>query len=69
MICFRKGKIRNGSDGAGHVGVVEEMMEDGSILISNSGYKRSLFYLQVLKPPYEMKGYKLEGFIYPWKNS
>jgi len=69
VICFSKGKIHNGKDGAGHVGVVEEIRSDGTIITSNSGYKSTYFYLQTLKPPYKLKGYKLEGFIYPLEDS
>lgn len=69
IICFSKGKIHNGSDGRGHVGVVEEIKSDGTIITSNSGYKSKYFYLQTLKPPYKLKGFKLEGFIYPLDDS
>ena len=64
IICWRQGQIRNGKDGAGHVAIVEEIKEDGTIVTSNSGYKTKLFYLQTLKPPYILKNYQLEGFIY-----
>lgn len=37
-IVWRKGKVQNGSDGAGHVAIVEEIYKDGSILISQSGW-------------------------------
>ena len=50
---------------AGHVAVVEEIKSDGTIITSNSAWKKSLFYLKTLKPPYEMgSGYKFQGFIY-----
>ena len=50
---------------AGHVAVVEEIKSDGTIVTSNSAWKKSLFYLKTLKPPYNMGvGYKLQGFIY-----
>ena len=65
VICWRKGKAGNGSDGAGHVAIVEQKNSDGSIVISNSGYKSTRFYLKTLKPPYVYKdGYTLQGFIY-----
>jgi surface antigen len=65
VICWRKGKSGNASDGAGHVAIVEQINADGSIVISNSGYKSTYFYLKTLKPPYKYKdGYTLQGFIY-----
>lgn len=38
VICWRKGRVLNGSDGAGHVAVVEEIRPNGDIVISQSGY-------------------------------
>lgn len=64
IICWKKGKIHNGSDGAGHVAVVERINSDGSILISESGYKSFLFRTRTIKKPYKLNGYQLEGFIY-----
>ncbi len=65
VICWQKGQTNNSSDGAGHVGVVEEIKEDGTIVVSNSAYKSTYFYLLELKPPYNVwTNYKLQGFIY-----
>lgn len=64
IICWKKGKIHYGKDGAGHVAAVERINSDSSILISESGYKNFLFRTRTLKPPYSMSGYQLEGFIY-----
>lgn len=64
VICWRKGKAGVASDGAGHVAIVEEIKKDGTIITSNSGYGGSRFYLKTLKPPYSLKGYTLQGFIY-----
>ena len=64
IICWSKGKIHWGKDGAGHVAVVEKINDDGSITISESGYKSFLFRTRTIKQPYKMSGYKLEGFIY-----
>lgn len=65
VICWRKGKAGVASDGAGHVAIVEKVYGDGSILISESGYKAFRFRTSVLKPPYSIGGtYVLQGFIY-----
>lgn len=64
VICWAKGKVGVGSDGAGHVAIVEQIKADGSIITSNSGYGGSRFYKKTLKPPYALKGYTLQGFIY-----
>ena len=65
VICWRKGKAGVGSDGAGHVAIVEQVNADGSIITSNSGYSGTRFYTQTLKPPYSIgNAYTLQGFIY-----
>ena len=65
VICWRKGKAGNYSDGAGHVAIVEKINADGSILISESGYKSFRFRTKTLKPPYTYSNaYTLQGFIY-----
>lgn len=38
IAVWRKGKTHNGTDGAGHVAVVECIKSDGSIITSESGY-------------------------------
>ena len=38
VACWAKGKTHTGTDGAGHVAVVEEIKSDGSIITSESGY-------------------------------
>lgn len=49
-----------------HVGFVEEIKADGTVVFSNSGNK--FFYIRELKAPFEYTGVlgpmKLEGFIY-----
>lgn len=66
VICWRKGKAGNGADGAGHVGFVEEIHDDGSITISESGWKASrTMWTQRLYPPFNFgSAYTLQGFIY-----
>ncbi len=69
IICWQKGELGNGNDGAGHVGVVEEINSDGSILISNSAYKSTKFFLLTLKAPYNVwTNYQFQGFIYNPEN-
>ncbi len=64
VICWRKGKAGNGSDGAGHVAIVEKINSDGSIVISQSGYKSSRFWISTIKKGYALAGYVFQGFIY-----
>lgn len=64
VAVWSKGKVGNGSDGAGHVAIVEEIYSDGSILTSNSAWKTKLFYTKKLSKGYEIPGYKFLGFIY-----
>lgn len=64
VMCFRKGKVNNSSDGAGHVLIVEQINSDGSILCSQSGYKSSRFWTSIFKPPFKLNGYTFQGFIY-----
>ena len=65
VICWQKGATLKGSDGAGHVAIVEQINSNGSIVISNSGYKSKRFWTQKIKPPYNIgTGYKFQGFIY-----
>lgn len=64
VIVWRSGKLWNGSDGCGHVGVVEEVHADGSILVSQSNYGGTRFFLTTHKPPYNIFGQQFIGFIY-----
>lgn len=66
VVCWRKGNTLSGSDGAGHVAIVEKILDDGSIVTSNSGYLSTRFYMRTIKAPYEVGGeYHFQGFIYP----
>ena len=51
---------------AGHVGIVEQINPDGSIVTSNSAYHSTRFYTETLYPPkYTWSSqYVLQGFIY-----
>jgi hypothetical protein len=66
VICWRKGKVMDGSDGAGHVAVVENILADGSVVTSNSNYAGTRFYMRTIKPPYNIgTTYMFQGFILP----
>lgn len=45
IICWRKGEIGVHSDGAGHVAVVEEVIDDNTIKTSESAYGGTAFYV------------------------
>lgn len=68
VIVWAKGKIGNAEDGAGHVGFVEAVNADGSIVVTQSAYKGTAWYVQTLKKPYSKVGYTLVGFIYSPNN-
>lgn len=66
IICWRKGKAGYGKDGAGHVGFVEKVNKDGSILVSQSNYSGTRFFTATIKKPYAYGvGLTFQGFIYP----
>lgn len=67
IICWRAGNPTTGSDGAGHVAVVEEIKSNGDIVTSNSAWKGTNFYTQTLKKSnnYQYSSNRpLQGFIY-----
>lgn len=64
VACWRKGKAGVSSDGAGHVAIVEKINTDGSIVISQSGYKSTRFWTSTVKKGYALSGYAFQGFIY-----
>ena len=67
IACWRKGKVGNGSDGAGHVASVEEVYSNGDILVSESNRGGDIFRT---KKYTKASGYKItdaytfQGFIY-----
>lgn len=67
IICWKAGKVKDGSDGAGHVAVVEEIKSNGDIVTSNSAWKGTEFYLKTIT---KASGYQYSantqflGFIY-----
>lgn len=64
VMCFRKGRVGYGGDGAGHVLIVEKVYSDGSILCSQSGYRSARFWTTKYTKPYRLSGYVFQGFIY-----
>ena len=65
VVCWRKGKAGNSSDGAGHVAIVEQINADGSIVVSESNYGGSRFNTRKLKAPgYALSGLTFQGFIH-----
>lgn len=66
LIVWRKGDTLSGSDGAGHVAVVEKINPDGSIITSESGYNcNNAFWTTKRYKPYSNgSGYSLLGFVY-----
>ena len=68
IMCWQKGGTLNGSDGAGHVAVVERVNSDGSVYTSESGYGSSAFWNQTRYNTNGRwgigSGYTFRGFIY-----
>ena len=56
VAVFRAGTTHNGSDGAGHVVVVEEIKANGDIVVSQSAYGGTKFYLSTIT--------KASGYMY-----
>ena len=52
------------SAGYGHVGVVEEVYDGGKILVSQSNYGGTRFFLTNHYPPYDIYGQTFIGFIH-----
>ena len=66
VICWRRGKAGVGSDGAGHVAIVEKVYSNGDILTSNSAWRSTFFYTQKLKKSNNYSigsAYTFQGFI------
>ena len=62
VLCLADGPY----SGDGHVAIVEQINNDGSIVTSNSAYGGSYWYLQTLRAPnyLPVEGYRFQGFIY-----
>lgn len=67
-MVWQKGATLNGSDGAGHVAIVEKIVSDTEIITSESGYGSKAFWTQNRKKGNGSWGqgsaYKFLGFIY-----
>lgn len=68
-MVWQKGATKNGSDGAGHVAIVEKVVSDTEVITSESGWKASRpFWNQTRKKGSGNWGqnskYKFLGFIY-----
>ena len=67
VICWRKGKAGDSSDGAGHVAIVERVEANGDVYCSNSAYSGTRFYMKTYKKSnnyYMGSKYTFQGFIY-----
>lgn len=69
VICWRKGTAGEGSDGAGHVAIVEQVNADGSIVTSESGWGSSAFWWRTNRSKGsgnwgQSSAYTFQGFIY-----
>lgn len=68
VICWRKGRVGDESDGAGHVAVVEQIKPNGDIVTSESVYGGERFRTKAYTKAsdyYLARGYAFQGFIYP----
>lgn len=65
VIVWAKGKVGNSADGAGHVAVVEEIYDDGSFMVSESGWRASnIMWTLIIPKSCKRDGYTFLGFIY-----
>ncbi len=66
VACWKKGRLWNESDGAGHVAVVEQVKTNGDIVTSESVYGGERFRSRTYTKAsdyYLAKGYEFQGFI------
>lgn len=64
VACWRRGKVGNGSDGAGHVGNVE-VIDGNKVICSMSAWGGTSFYTKIFtKGKYDYNGFIFQGFIY-----
>lgn len=63
VICFY-----DNNGGAGHVAIVEEIQNDGTIRCSNSAWQSTFFWISTITPNaqgrYNWSHYTFQGFIY-----
>lgn len=68
-MVWQKGTTLSGSDGAGHVAIVEKVISDTEVYTSESGYGSKAFWNQIRKKGFDGKWgagseYTFLGFIY-----
>ena len=66
VACWKKGKLRNENDGAGHVAIVEQVKANGDIVTSESVYGGERFRTRTYTKKsdyYLAKDYEFQGFI------
>lgn len=66
IICWRQGQTWNGSDGYGHVAVVEQIKANGDIVTSESAYGGERWRMKTYKKAdgYNFGSFVFQGFIY-----
>ena len=67
IICWRQGVVKNSKDGAGHVAVVEQILDNGDLVCSQSHWNGVEFDTVTIHRlgGYKYKdGFELQGFIY-----
>lgn len=67
IMCWQKGATLSGSDGAGHVCVVEKAIDANTVYTSESGYGGSAFWNATRKKgngKWGISNYTFRGFIY-----
>ena len=67
VLCWRKGVAGNNADGAGHVEIVEQINEDGSIITSGSAWNGFMFRRKTrtnASGNWDGGDYIFQGFIY-----
>ena len=68
IMCWQKGAVEGGNDGAGHVAIVERVYSNSSVYTSESGYGSTAFWNQNRSNSNGKwgcgSGYSFRGFIY-----
>ena len=68
IMCWQKGTVDGGNDGAGHVAIVERVYSNSSVYTSESGYGSTAFWNQTRSNSNGKwglgSGYSFRGFIY-----
>lgn len=68
IMCWQKGTVDGGNDGAGHVAIVEKVNSNGTVYTSESGYGSTAFWNQTRSNSNGRwgcgSGYKFRAFIY-----